>query len=305
VAEKGNARVNLRYGAVLNRDTLVIRTSPVTSPETCRFTHHGGHGSAPGPISAVTAMAAVVHALATRPMAPKVTTLQREMFEYLAPEASSLLFRIALANTWLFEPFISRMMLANPNAAAIIRTSISPNVVAAGTGMNVIANAADNVVDHLKDTIRQAVPNVEIRYRHLSSVMEYDKAASKTFDAWRKKDEDTSRRGGNSENPVLAEVFTFDDWMQPPSPVADTTSQPWFGILAGTLKRVFANQEMVGVDGRKKGGIRGIYRFTPIFVPKEHVKSVHGIDEQIHKESYLNAVEFYHEFLRSVDDVNG
>ena len=48
---------------------------------------------------------------------------------------------------------------------------------------------------------------------------------------------------------------------------------------------------------------KNIYRFMPIELKSEDLEMIHGYNEKISKDSFMNMIQFYIQFIRNINDI--
>lgn len=236
-------------------------------------TRDGGHASMPPRQTAIGELASAVHTLKENPMPARFGNLLRRTFEPVSSELP-FVYRMGLANLWLFTPLIKSRLSRLPHTNAAIRTTIAPTIFQAGMKTNVLPAHAEaivnfrihprdrveDVVDHVQQTIDN--PDVEIG----SPDHTRDREASRVSDL-------TTR---SYEQLKLSIWETFGE-----IPVAPSM------FVAATDSRHFHNLT------------RNIYRFRPIRARPSDRSRVHGTDERIRTENYLEMVQFQIRLLKN------
>jgi carboxypeptidase PM20D1 len=225
----------------------------------------GGHSSMPPPRTEVGAIAAAVDRVQSRPFDAGVRGAAAATFRWLAPEMP-FGRRLALANLWLFEPALKKQTAHSASFNAMLRTTTAPTIIGGGVKDNVIPSEARAVINFRilpGDTVRDVVEHV--------------------------------RRAVDNEHVRVS--LAGDSWE--PSPVSDPESAP-FRALQTTIAQTFpdtlvAPYLVVGAtDARYFRNLTpNVYRFTPVIVSEKDLARVHGFDERVSVEGYLNAIRFY------------
>lgn len=231
----------------------------------------GGHASMPPRQTAIGELASAVHRLKENPMPGRFGDLLRQSFEPLSSELS-FVYRMGLANLWLFRPLIESRLSAVPHTNAAMRTTIAPTIFRAGMKTNVLPAHAETiinfrihprdsveaVVDHVRSTIDN--PTVEVHRldgaREASFVSDIQKESYQRFkrSIWET----------FGEIPVAPSMF-----------VAATDSRHFHALT------------------------RDIYRFRPIRARPSDRTRLHGTDERIAIDNYLEMIHFQIRLLRN------
>lgn len=238
----------------------------------------GGHSSTPQAKTAIGSLALSVAALEANPFPAHLEVIQF-MMSYLG-EAVPFAQRMALANSWLFGRMLKRKLSSSNTTNAAIRTSTAPTIFNAGNKENVLPAEAEAVVNFRLfpgDTVRNV-------YEHVVDIVA-DESISVT--------------------PFGAETLESDyGWN--PTPVVDTES-PQFERLLNLASAVFPEAIMApylvlgATDARHYANIcQNAFRFSPVFLTKEEVASVHGINEHLSFDNAERMVGFYIECMREM-----
>jgi carboxypeptidase PM20D1 len=236
----------------------------------------GGHSSMPPVSTAAGKLGRALYRLETNQMPSRLESPTVDMFAYLAPEMP-FARRIALANLWLFEPWLISRLEDTPAVNALIRTTTAPTIIQGGVKSNVLPSEARAVVNF------RILPGDTV-----ASVIEHVHATIDDQDV-------TVRRVGNEPSD--------------PTPVSDSQAES-FTALRKTIHQVFpdvvvAPGLVIGrTDSRRYVKVaENSYRFLPMRLGREDLKRIHGTDERISVNNYLEIVRFYIQLLRNIDTV--
>lgn len=231
----------------------------------------GGHSSMPPKETAIGILARAVTRLETHPFPAELDGAGRLMFEYLAPEMT-FAPRLLFANLWLFEPMVKRILAAKPASNAVLRTTTAPTMFHAGTKANVLADRAEAMV------------NFRLLPRHdFDDVMDHVQRVV--------------------DDPRVS-VELLGEHSTPPAPVSDV-SAPEFGQVLASVRSVFPDAVgvpfllMATIDAHHYEALTpNIYRYFPARVHNDDLVQVHGVDERIGVDNYLDVIRFYAELIR-------
>jgi carboxypeptidase PM20D1 len=225
---------------------------------------NGGHSSAPPPETGVEVLARAVLAVASRPFPMRFSGPAADMIRTLAPE-TGLGLRVAVANTWLFEPLLIAKMAATPAGAASLHTTIAPTMLRGSPKENVLPQDATAWINYRiapQDTAAAVMARAETATRRLDVRL-----------AW--------------EGPA------YD-----PSPVssADSDAYRLIGALASDGGRVPVAPGLVTAttDSRYLAGIaQNVYRFQPIVASLRDFEMIHGTNEHLTLDNLRRMTDFY------------
>jgi carboxypeptidase PM20D1 len=224
----------------------------------------GGHSSAPPPETGVEVLAEAVLAVTSRPFPLKFSGPAADMVRTLAPDAGAMV-RVAVANTWLFEPLLVRKIASTPAGAASLHTTIAPTMLRGSPKENVLPQDATAWINY------RIAPG-----QTAAQVMARAKDATKKLDVelrW--------------EGPA------YD-----PSPVSSSTSDAYRIIAAlaseGGKYPVAPGLVTATTDSRSLAGIaKDIYRFQPIVASLREFEMVHGTNEHLTLDNLGRMTDFY------------
>lgn len=224
----------------------------------------GGHSSMPPRRTEVGAIAAAVDRVQSRPFDSGVRGAAAAMFRWIGPEMP-FPRRVLLANLWLFAPLLESQAKRSPSFNAMLRTTTAPTMISGGVKDNVIPSEARAVINF------RIVPGTSVR-----NVVDHVRGAV-----------DDAR----------IRVQLTDGWE--PSPESDAEA-PQFRALQRTIAQTFPDALVVpylvvgATDARWFRGLTpNVYRFVPYALTERDLQRVHGIDERIAVDVYLNAIRFY------------
>ncbi len=233
----------------------------------------GGHSSIPPAETAIGLMSRALQRIIAAPFPTRFNGPTRQMFRYLGPEMVWSK-KLALANLWLFEPFLRRELAASPLTNALIRTTVAPTIFNAGIKDNVLpahATAVINLRLMPGDTLASAIGHVRAAIAD-----------------------------------ARIKVTPIGVQMKP-STVSDTDI-PSFRLLQRTIGEI-APRTLVApallvaaTDSRHYRSLTpNIFRFSPITLGPEDTKRYHGVDERISVQDYERLVRFYAQLMINSD----
>lgn len=231
----------------------------------------GGHSSTPAADTAIGVLARAIRALEERPMPGRIGDVTGAFFDHIAPEASFPL-RLALGNRWLIGPLLVKALGHSAATNALIRTTTAPTMLVAGEKENVIAPTARAWVNF------RVLPGdrVEDVRRHAEAAIADPRVT------------------------VIEGKGTRE-----PSAVSPTDGAA-FALLRNTIREVFPDAIVApalvlgGTDARYYGVVTSnVYRFVPFRFGPTDLTRVHGIDERIAVDSFVDGIRFYVRLLQS------
>lgn len=236
----------------------------------------GGHSSAPPAVNK-TAIGRLAHAIEKLGMTPPFESgfdeTTRATVTGMAP-ATAFTRRLAIANLWLFEPVVERVMGATPAGAAQLHTTIAPTIVSGGVKDNVLppeAKARINFRIHPRDTVAGVVEKVK-------RALDDDQIEVKAMEAGRE-----------------------------PSPISDM-SGPQYDHIKRTLQKVRPDALVVptlviaGTDSRYYFALtKNVFRIIPNELKEGDLPRIHGTDERIALSSAQGIADYYYTLMSTMD----
>jgi len=184
----------------------------------------------------------------------------------------AFLERTVFTNLWLFGPLVRSQLAASPSSNALMRTTLAPTMLDAGTKVNVLppkATALLNVRLRPGDSVEGVLAQVEERIGD-------DRVRVRVLE-------------GASE----------------PSAISPVDSEE-FALLSQTMRNVFpeavtAPALMIArTDSRHYSVITdNIFKITPVMMNSDDLKRVHGVNERLSVEGLGRAIQFYAELIRN------
>jgi carboxypeptidase PM20D1 len=223
-----------------------------------------GHSSAPPSHTAIGRLSQAIVSLEKDPFPGRLEKPTREMLEQLAP-AASFGKKFVLANLWLFEPLVIRLLSQSVTSNATIRTTTAATTFHSGTKDNVLPEEATAEVNFRLlpgDTVDSVVTHVK---KNVSPEIKVD-LTSEALD---------------------------------PSPISPSDSDA-FRQLKANVEASFPGVLVVpslcigGTDARHYARLSSnLLRFLPLTLTSDDLDRIHGIDERISLEAYAKLVRYY------------
>lgn len=232
-----------------------------------------GHSSAPPHHTAIGIMAQAITKLENHPM-PAEPEIMLPLMRAVGKSLPFVL-RMAFANLWLFKGLVIHTLRKNPQGDAAIRTTTAVTLIKGGIKDNILppnANATVNfrikpgecladIMQHIRDTIQDE----------------------------------------------RIQLVPNEDILWDASPVSDTDGAP-YAVLKETIQKVFDNVPVASqifpaaTDSRYYYAVcKNVYRFMPLYISKDAMKGIHGIDERISVEALEKMVQFFGALIRAYD----
>ncbi|WP_447641328.1 MULTISPECIES: M20/M25/M40 family metallo-hydrolase [Chitinophagaceae] len=226
----------------------------------------GGHSSMPASQTSIDVLIAAIQNIRSHPFPASFTSSMNGFMDYLGPEMSAT-NKFFVANRWLFNRLLLKIYSQTAPGNALIRTSIAPTIVAAGTKENVIPNIATATIN-LRTAPGTTTQQV---LEHLQKSVN-DRRVTITPIGKPTEASDTTS--------VDSEAFTH---------LANAIKENYSGVLVTPYL-------MVGTtDGRKFGEIcSNIVRFAPI----TDLKGMHGVNERVGIEEFKKSIGLYYRVMK-------
>lgn len=236
----------------------------------------GGHSSMPGPRTAVGALSRAITRLEDDPFPSALDGPTRGMIEAMAPY-QPFRERLVSSNLWITAPLLGRLLQSNPMGAALLHTTVSPTMLAAGVKDNVLPPEASAVVNFrirpgetvasVMARVRQVVADSAVRVERLDSV-------------------------GVDPSPVSS---TRD-------PAYALMTRAIAGMVPGERVPVIPYLVMGGTDAKYWGPHSDrVYRFLPIPLGEGDRSRVHGVNERVATGDFAASVGFFMRLIKGSD----
>lgn len=231
----------------------------------------GGHSSMPEKESAIDILSAAIVKVKSQPFPAKLAGPIAGFIEYLGPEMSGI-NRFIFANRWLFNSIITGVYEKTGSGNALVRTTTAPTIFNAGVKDNVIPQNAKATINFrimsgedsnsVMERVKKLINDPRIKIEKGRMQSEPSKVSS------------TNSFGFRQLQSTIAEVYP------------DALVAP-FLVIAGTDAKHF---EPIAND---------IYRFSPMIINPNNIKSFHGLNERIAVKDFKQAVRFYHRLIEN------
>lgn len=233
----------------------------------------GGHASMPPNNTTLGTIACIITQLESNQMQSVIID---PVFDLLCNISGNMpvATRLALANRWLFEPFIINEMQKHPLTAAMMRTTTAVTMACGSNAVNVLPAQAETIVN-FRILPGNTVNDVQKHVQHICA-----------------------------EYPVEIELL---DSMEP-SPVSPITSKG-YQQLVQTIRQVYPNAAVTpgitvaATDASKYYQVSpNIYRFIPVQTNEQEQRGIHNINERISIDNYKRMIYFYEQLMMGYDE---
>ena len=232
----------------------------------------GGHASAPAKGSPIARLAGFVNEMETRPPFRKYLSKEvRNMFEILAPYASSFVLRLFLGNIWLFRPVLIAVLPSiSAQAGAMLRTTIAFTMQSGSNAYNV-----------MPDTATLGANMRFIPHQGMEESLSIVRAKAEKYG-------------------LEMETIHANDYSKP----VDITGEAFQKVVRVTEKTfpgiVCAPYVMTGAtDAINYQRIcDNVIRFAPIIMGPDQMKGMHGLNEYLEYSCLPGCTDFYRNLIR-------
>ena len=234
----------------------------------------GGHSSMPQAFNetAIGRLSLTLQQIGDAPFAAHLQGPTEDFLATIAP-AQGFMSQLALANRWLFDPLIIRMLGTSPAGSAQLRTVIAPTIISSGNKENVLPPDASAIINfriHPNDSIDSV-------HQHVKRVVKNPQVSIKVMPGARE-----------------------------PSGVSDVNGAA-YQYLSQIIRDSFGNTLVApnltlgGTDSRYFLPLtQNVFRFAPIRMTPEDAQRFHGINERIAIKDMAEATAFYYRLIRQM-----
>ncbi len=233
----------------------------------------GGHSSMPNHETAIEVIANAITKLESNPFPAEITKPVQQFLDYVGPEMR-FQEKLVFANSSLFESVILGIYQKTGPGRAVVQTTMVPTVFNSGIKENVIPSNASATINF------RILPGLKIDdlIERVRSLINDDRIA-----------------------------ITLKEFHSEASKVSSTETLG-YAIINKAIKEVYPvitvpNLVIAATDGRFYGKLcDNVYRFLPIRLNPNNIRSMHGIDERIPVEEFKDAIRFYVQLIRNCDE---
>ena len=233
----------------------------------------GGHSSVPAKETAIDILAKAIVKINKAPMPARLQSPTVQMLEIMAPYLDGK-SKFAVKHKWLFRKRILKELSKNYGTNALIRTIMTPTVISGGLKENSLpafATVNINVRILQGDSVGSVVA-------HISKVINDDRIQLEVK---------ASYTNASSITPASGSIWKT---------LHKTINSIYPGIVIAPLVLPGTT------DSRHFENLtKNIFRFIPLTITKENKEQVHGINEKIGIEEYLQAIRFYSLLIKNME----
>lgn len=231
----------------------------------------GGHSSQPPNHTAVGILSQAIVKLEQNPF-PADLIFTKMTFNAIGAHAA-FGSRLAMANLWYTAPLVENVLLSNPKLAASLHTTMAATMMQGSSKSNILPTKATAVVN-VRIFPQQTSEQIQAR---MSAIID-DKR-----------------------------VKLHRSMVSEPSPIS-SIDNPQYRRIARAIRTLDSNILVApylvqgGTDSKYFYSLSDkVYRFLMVRVNNKTLARIHGIDEQISAEDYLNTIEFYYQMITNLE----
>lgn len=231
----------------------------------------GGHSSTPDKETAIDVLSNAIVKLKKNPFPAKLSPPVKEFINYIGAEMP-FVNKVVFANAGLLEPLILKIYEQSPSGNALVRTTTAPTIFTSGAKENVIPQFASATVNF------RILPgeSIESVIKHVKNTINDNRIKIKegAFSTEASKVASTNSLGYQAIHKTISQIYP-DVLVTPNLVIGATDSRHFEGISDN------------------------VYKFLPIHINKENLKSYHGINERISIKDFENTLRFYVQLLKN------
>lgn len=234
---------------------------------TLKVAGQGGHSSQPPLATTAAILAKAIVNLENQPFAAHIKFFDL-MFQNIG-YALPLTNRLAMANLWLFEPYVLDTLLEQANSAASVRTTGAVTMLQGSTKSNVLptqASAVMNIRIYPGDTLEGILAHIQQTINDPRVIVSSEEASEESL--------------------------------------VSSTEKYGFKLIESTIRRIDSNilvspyLVLGATDSRHYQKLSdSIYHFVMITLDSSSYRQIHGLNEHVSTKDYLNAIQFYYAML--------
>jgi carboxypeptidase PM20D1 len=244
----------------------------------------GGHGSMQSDQSAISRLVRALRRIETNPMPADLDQGTNLLLEFLGPEMS-FFSRLVVANRWCCEPLIVARFASAKTTNAVIRSTTSFTGLESGF----VANGVP----------QRATARIDVRMLPTDRTEDIRKRIEQLVD-----DPSVVVRQSEDDRGVVVEI---EAGLGRNSTISAIDSKP-FQILQRTIHQVHndcvvaAGLTAVATDSRHYADLTdNTFRFIPLRMNSEDLQRVHGVNERIAADNYVEIIQFFAQLIRNVE----
>lgn len=230
----------------------------------------GGHSSMPPENTSVFILSKALMIIEKNPFKLKMHSVIKTFISNISG-SMSFIIRIILKNLWLTEGLVKKIFAKKHTTNAFIRTTVAPTMLSASIKDNILPENA-SVTLNIRILPGETIESV---VRHIKTILK--------------------------KLPV--DVHIVDGPNCNPSKVSSDKSLGYKSLVSCT-NAIYPNAivapsiTLAGTDSKHYTDLcNDNYRFIPISITGDEAQKIHGIDERITEDNYINMIKFYKKLM--------
>lgn len=241
-----------------------------TANATLTIKGSGGHAAQPKSQTTIGRLGKAIGKLEETQFPAKFQGPTEALFDYAVPEMSFGI-KYVFANKRFFRPLIEKLLISKPATASLVRTTIAPTVFNSGDKANVLPESAS--------------ANLNLRLMPGESLESVKAFIEKTID-----DQDIQVKVTGGE---ATKVSDIDGW---PFKTIQQSARNIYPDVVIAPYLMFAGSDARYYDAVSKC----TFRFLPVHIVSEDLSRIHGTDEHVSVQNYLNVIHFYMDLIHNL-----
>ncbi|MCP5485178.1 MAG: M20/M25/M40 family metallo-hydrolase [Spirochaetales bacterium] len=236
-----------------------------------------GHSSMPPPNTTVGILSRAIVQIEENPMPATLDGPIGMMFDRVGP-AMPFGQRLVFANRWLFDPVILSQLEAKPQTNASVRTTLAATMFQGSLKDNQLPYRATAVVNfrvHPRD-------NIDAVREHVRESIDDERIQVEVLPGAREPSSVTDPEGAAYRVVEKSVREVFPDILVAPALFIAISDTRHFADLSDN-----------------------IIRFHPLWLRSEDTARIHGVNERISVENYLNYIRYYRRLLENLPALDG
>lgn len=284
VLDEGGAILDGVIGGVAKPVAFVAVAEKGAALMTITAHGSGGHGSMQSDQSAISRLVRALRRIEDNPLPADLDQGTNLLLEFLGPEMP-FFRRVVVANRWCFERLIVAGFAAKSTTNAIVRSTTS----CTGLESGFVANGVP----------QRATAQIDVRMLPTDRTEDIRKQIEKLVD-----DPSVVVRQSEEDQGVVVKI---EAGLGRNTTISAIDSKP-FEILQRTIHQVHndcvvaAGLTAVATDSRHYADLTdNTLRFIPLRMNSEDLQRVHGVNERIAADNYVEIIQFFAQLMRNIE----
>ncbi|MFU8786239.1 MAG: M20/M25/M40 family metallo-hydrolase [Candidatus Izemoplasmataceae bacterium] len=233
----------------------------------------GGHAAMPPKDTPITQLSkAVVKLNQSKHFKLTLTESVYAMFDTVARYSKSFIIRMIFANLWVFSPLVKQMASrSGGELLSLMKTTQAFTMMEGSEAINVLPTKASVGINYRLLTNQTGEKTIQ----SIKKIINNDHIQVNTL--YLSDPPSLSKRDLNYQKIVDTIYETFEETIPTPYLMMATTDSRHYHKIS-----------------------ENVYRFSPMRLSKEGLKTIHGVNEKIHKDDFIECVKFYINLLKKL-----